>query len=85
MHTHRANSGGIKGRTERDRAIHNDAPHREDEPTQTDVAMELFEVVACDEQDLFTSGVVESLRRGLCESRSGRVGRQPGSCARRVV
>src|SRR5664280_672050 len=41
----------------------------EDEPTQTDVAMELFEVVACDEQDLLTLGVVESSRRELCESR----------------
>ena len=77
MHTHRAYSGGIKGRTELDRAIHNDDPHREDEPTRTDVAMELFEVVSCDEQDRLTSGVVESSRRGLGESRSGRVGRGP--------
>jgi hypothetical protein len=60
---------GIKGRTERYRGVHDQARHGEDEPTQTDVAMELFEVLACDEQELLTLGVVESSRRGLSESR----------------
>ena len=68
MHAHRAYSG-VSRAAQSAIASTTTLVTGEDEPTQTDVPMELFEVVACDEQDLLTLGVVESSRRELCESR----------------
>jgi len=69
MHAHRAYSGVSRAAQSAIAVSTTTLVTGEDEPTQTDVAMELFEVVACDEQDLLTLGVVESSRRELCESR----------------
>jgi hypothetical protein len=69
MHAHSAYSGVSRAAQSAIAVFTTTLFTGDDEPTQTDVAVELFEVVACDEQDLPTLGVFESSRRELCESR----------------